>query len=223
MANIGNGDRYEPSSPEERARKQARVRGMTDPLGSMGFRDTAQRYRREARARRGVFGGAAASFVIGTALIIAANERGVESAPSTAEAVAPTSQVVSGQSAGQPQSATTASAQQSEIINGTEPATEAPSNGLNGGESDEVLVKSRPSLVTNRDDDDHERYDDDDHDDDDEWHEEEDDEDDDDHEEYVAPGSQVNTAPSTNSGSGNQAEIVINQPQSHTQTSSTRD
>lgn len=215
MPGMDDGNRYEPSSPEERARKQARVRGMTDPLGSMGFRDTAQRYRREARARRGVFGGAAASFVIGTALIIAANERGAESAPSTAGTGAPTSQVVSGQSVGQPQSATTAPAQQSEISNETEPATEAPSNGLNGGEADEVLVKSRPALVTNRDHDDDERYDDhDDHDDDDEH---------DEHEEYVSSGSQVNTAPSTNADSGNQAEIVINQPQSHTQTSSTRD
>ena len=99
-------DRTEPSSAEERARKQARVRGMTDPLGSMGFRETPRRYRREALARRGVFAGAAASFVVGTALIIAANERTAESTPAGAVTAAPTSQVVSTQGAANPQAAT---------------------------------------------------------------------------------------------------------------------
>jgi Tfp pilus assembly major pilin PilA len=221
MADDGNGNWYEPSSPEERARKQARVRGMTDPLGSMGFRDTSQRYRREARARRGVFGGAAASFVIGTALIIAANERGAESAPSAADPVAPTSQVVSSQGAAQPQSVATENGQPV-VSSTTAPATEAPVNGLNGDESDEILVKARPSLsvTTNRDDDE----------DDDHWYEDEDDEDDDEHEHASSSSSQGIAAPSVNAGnsgattgSSGQNEIVIVQPKPHTQTNSTRD
>src|SRR3954452_3375653 len=46
----------------------------------MGFRDPRQRYRREARARRAIFGGAAASLVVGTALIVAASHDGTNGA-----------------------------------------------------------------------------------------------------------------------------------------------
>jgi len=234
---------YEPSEAEERARKQARVRGMTDPLGSMGFRDTPRRYRREARARRSVFGGAAASFVVGTALIIAANERGADSAPSTPVVTASANQTVSGQGAVVPQSEPTTLNQAGNaapdpaetgetgegivtgVANGAGDGTGigdvGAGSGLSDGETAELQLQPRPSqgntitIVSNRDDEGDDGRDDDEH------------EDDDEHDSSARPSSSIQSqansgSSSSQSGSG-QTEIVISAPEPHTQTGSTSD
>ncbi len=207
------------SNAAERARKRARVRGMTDPLGSLGFRKTPERYRREARARRGVFGGAAASFVIGTALIIAANERGAESAPTTPVTTVATSQAVSSQGAPQPQSAT------SNATQSTSTATSGTSGGI-VGEANALLSKPQPSQGNALSGDDDDRYDDDDDHDDDHDDEDHDDDDEDDDHGYGSSAvvqNQASNSSSNSAGASGQNEIVIDPPAPHTQTGSTGD
>lgn len=230
------------SDPEERARKQARVRGMTDPLGSMGFRETPQRYQREARARRRVFGGAAASFVIGTALIIAANERGAESAPTTPVVAtsSTTGQTVPSQGTSPSQAGATNITQSNGSVPGSNQSgtgtgagatdDDSSSSGLRG-EATDLLTKSRPPLVSignngdddDRYDDDHDDDDDDEHEDHEGDHEDDDDNDDDEHGSSSVVQNQSNSGSSTTSGANGQNEIVINQSQPHTQTGSTGD
>ena len=53
----------------ELARKAVRARGLTDPLGAKGFRDTSKRIRRESRARRIISFGSVAIFVASFGLI----------------------------------------------------------------------------------------------------------------------------------------------------------
>lgn len=68
---------------EELARKVARLRACTDPLGAKGFRRTRERVDREARARRGLFVAALAGFVAFLGVVARGNGAGERTAPPT--------------------------------------------------------------------------------------------------------------------------------------------
>lgn len=70
-----------PDRREERARKVARARALTDPLGAKGQRRSSQRVEREAAARRVVFVATLGAFVASFGLA-AASDSGRVGAPS---------------------------------------------------------------------------------------------------------------------------------------------
>lgn len=204
-----------PSTPEERARKQARARSLTDPLGAMGFRDTRSRYRREARARRAIFGGAAASFVVGTALIVAASNNSADSAPQT-EATTTVQQTSSGPA--QPASSqSVATSDKAKVVLGA-----AAGSGISGvqlnesqslGNQPAVPTASAPSYGSSSDehDDDHEGDHEGDH----------DDEHDDEYEYSYSAPVQPQPATSSNNQTVDRSSITVTQQQPHTRTNST--
>ena len=69
-----------PDRREDRARKVARARALTDPLGAQGQRRSGQRVEREAAARRAVFVATLGAFVASFGLA-AASDSGRSSAP----------------------------------------------------------------------------------------------------------------------------------------------
>lgn len=196
MANDDRDQLTSSSSPEERARKQARMRQMTDPLGAMGFRDTRQRYRREARARRAIFGGAAASLVVGTALIVAAGHNGTNSASVVPQATSAVQQSTVQQTTSQ------ISTQESELpVNQVQKAKIVlglvPGGGTSGVTPTATQTPTHKAVTVSGDDG----------------------ESDDGEEEYSPSSIQSNAAPSSNATSST-SDISISQQPPHTRTNS---
>lgn len=208
-----------PSTPEERARKQARARSLTDPLGALGFRDTRSRYRREARARRAIFGGAAASFVVGTALIVAASNNGGDSTPQVEAATTQAQQTSSGPA----QPATGLSVETSEkakVVLGLAVADGVSNASLVNNQSalPTAVIPSYGSSSSDHESDDHEGDHHDDHGDD---HEGKHDDDHDDHENSYPVSAQPQLATSSDNQTVDRSSITVTQQQPHTRTNST--
>lgn len=207
-------DQTTPSTPEERARKQARARSLTDPLGALGFRDTRTRYRREARARRAIFGGAAASFVVGTALIVAASNNSADSAPLN-ETPSTTAQQTS---AGPAQPVTGLSVETSEkgkVVLGLAAGAGSVPAGSNQSAVPTASVASSSSRDGDHEDDDHEGDHDDDHDGDHEGDH------DDEHEYSSSAPAQPQLSTSSDNQTVGRSSVTVTQQQPHTRTNST--
>ena len=213
-----------PSTPEERARKQARARSLTDPLGALGFRDTRSRYRREARAQRAIFGVAAASFVVGTALIVAASNNGADSTPQVEAATTQVQQTPSGPA--QPAAGLLAeTSEKAKVVLGLAVAD---------GVGNASLVNNQPALPTavnpsygsssgDHESDDHEGDHHDDHGDDHDGKHDDDhhDDHDDGHESSYPVSAQPQLATSSNNQTVDRSSITVTQQQPHTRTNST--
>lgn len=76
------------SRADELAIKAARARGLTDPLGAKGFRQTRQRIERETSIRRRVFAASLAIFAACFGLILHSSQNGSTTGTAAASAAA---------------------------------------------------------------------------------------------------------------------------------------